>query len=576
MTTLIERLEANATRHPDKAVFIYPVNGVWTTVTYTQLLDSTRRFTSGLLACHAVPGMRAALMTPPSADFFALTFALLKLGIIPILVDPAIGLKKVSECFKESQPDIFIGNTLTHALRIGFGWGKDTIKLNLTVEKVKDRKSKVKDLIPNSQSLIPESPAAIIYTSGSTGLPKGAVYTQANFAAQMDILADTFNITPDEIDLPAFPLYALIDALLGVTSVIPDINFPVPGKTDPEKVIHAIQQFNVTNMFASPVVLDILERFWSSKKIQQQAVGLHNGLDSLKRIITAGAPAPIPLQEKFRKLLNDKTDLFGIYGATEALPIAKIESRELFELKDKTANGAGICLGRPVTGTQVRVIQITDSAIEQWQSQLEVPSNVVGEITVMGAAVTGSYVAREEANRLAKIWDGETVIHRMGDVGYFDEQGRLWYCGRKSHRVVTQDGVLFTEQIEGIFNTHPLVYRTALVGVQGKPVLWVETIKLSGKESSPQRKKTLWLRGFEALWLGLQILPKPLTQDKIKNELMEMAKAHLQASKIKDFLFMKQFPTDVRHNSKIVREKLAKFAAQALLSSFFFLLLSQS
>ncbi len=103
----------------------------------------------------------------------------------------------------------------------------------------------------------------------------------------------------------------------------------------------------------------------------------------------------------------------------------------------------------------------------------------------------------------------------MGDVGYFDEQGRLWYCGRKSHRVVTQDGVLFTEQIEGIFNAHPLVYRTALVGVQGKPVLWVETIKLSGKESSPQRhkdstqrKKTLWLRGFETLWLGLQILPK--------------------------------------------------------------------
>ncbi|MBK8821646.1 MAG: AMP-binding protein [Anaerolineales bacterium] len=470
MTTLIERLEANAARHPDKAVFIYPVNGMWTTVTYAQLLDSTRRFTSGLLACHAVPGMRAALMTPPSADFFALTFALLKLGIIPILVDPAIGLKKVSECLKESQPDIFIGNTLTHALRIGFGWGRDSIKLNVTIEKIKNvesRTSKVKDLIPNSlipNHLIPESPAAIIYTSGSTGLPKGAVYTQANFAAQMDMLADTFNITPDEV--------------------------------------HAIQRFNVTNMFASPVVLDILERFWSSKKIQQQAVGLHNGLDSLKRIITAGAPAPIQLQEKFRKLLNDKTDLFGIYGATEALPIAKIESRELFELKEKTANGAGICLGRPVTGAQVRVIQITDSVIAQWQSQLEVPPNVVGEITVTGAAVTGSYVAREEATQLAKIRDGAEIIHRMGDVGYFDEQGRLWYCGRKSHRVVTQDGVLFTEQIEGIFNAHPLVYRTALVGVQGKPVLWVETVKLSGKESSPQshkdsrtqRKKTLWLR----------------------------------------------------------------------------------
>ncbi|MBK8619313.1 MAG: AMP-binding protein [Anaerolineales bacterium] len=349
---------------------------------------------------------------------------------------------------------------------------------------------------------MPESPAAIIYTSGSTGLPKGAVYTQANFAAQMDMLANTFNISPDEVDLPAFPLYALIDALLGVTSVIPDINFPVPGKTDPEKVIHAIQKFHVTNMFASPVVLDILERFWSSQDFQQQAVGLH------RRIITAGAPAPIQLQEKFRKLLNDKTDLFGIYGATEVLPIAKIESRELFELKEKTANGAGICLGQPVTGAQVRVIQITDSVIAQWQSQLEVPPNVVGEITVTGAAVTGSYVAREEATQLAKIKDGAEIIHRMGDVGYFDEQGRLWYCGRKSHRVVTQDGVLFTEQIEGIFNAHPLVYRTALVGVQGKPVLWVETVKLSGKESSPQRHKDSKTQRKKTSWFGFQILPR--------------------------------------------------------------------
>jgi olefin beta-lactone synthetase len=63
----------------------------------------------------------------------------------------------------------------------------------------------------------------------------------------------------------------------------------------------------------------------------------------------------------------------------------------------------------------------------------------------------------------------------MGDdVGYFDDEGRLWYCGRKSHRVITQDDVMFTEQIENIFNAHPLVFRTALVGVNGKPILWVE------------------------------------------------------------------------------------------------------
>ena len=240
--------------------------------------------------------MTAALITPPSADFFALAFALLKLGVVPIILDPAIGLKKVGECLEESKPDIFIGNGLTHALRIIFGWGKDTIKHNFTINSVKSQNSKVKNPIPNYQPPITNS-AAIIYTSGSTGLPKGAVYTHANLAAQLDMLVETFNISSDEIDLPAFPPYALIDALIGVTSVIPDITFPVPGKTDPEKVLNAIRKFNVTNMFASPVVLDILAKF------QQQAAGLQK-LQSLKRVITAGAPATIQSAGRFQKAIK--------------------------------------------------------------------------------------------------------------------------------------------------------------------------------------------------------------------------------------------------------------------------------
>ena len=538
MSALVQRFEANAARHPDKAALIYAHGADWITVTYAQLLDSVQRFSSGLQAlrsnsgqaCSLTPGMSAVLMTPPSADFFALAFALLKHGIIPIIVDPSIGMKNVTECLKEAKPDIFIGNTLTHSLRIIFGWGKETIKHNLTIGQLSIVNYQLSPSTPYSP--FSTDPAAIIYTSGSTGLPKGVIYTQANFAAQLDMLANTFNIAEDEIDLPAFPLYALIDVLLGVTSVIPDISFPVPGKTDPEKVLNAIRKFNVTNMFASPVVLSIL---WSRYALRKERSGLldHRTLGSLKRVITAGAPATIPLQMKFRKLLDDKTDLFGIYGATETLPIAKIESREIFTMKEKTEQGAGVCLGKPVENVKVRIIQISDEPIEVWQDSLTVEANVVGEITVQSPATTRGYIHREDTNRLSKIKCGEDMIHRMGDVGYFDEHDRLWYCGRKSHRVVTNDGVLFTEQIEGIFNAHPFVYRTALVGVNKEPILWIE-------------------------------LAQKADQEKIKNELMSLAKEHPQASKIKTFLFMKKFPTDVRHNSKIIREQLTLLAEKRL------------
>ncbi|MDP1547992.1 MAG: AMP-binding protein [Anaerolineales bacterium] len=594
---LFEKFERNALNHPGKPAFLCFNKNNWKTFTYGDILDQAQRFFSGLQAlrsnsgqaCSLTPGMTAAVMTPPSLEFFPFALALLKFGIVPVILDPAIGLKNVGKILNESKPDIYVGNTLTHTLRVLFGWGRNSVKHNLIIENVKGQTSKVKPLLPNSSSLstyhspLPtsQSPAAIIYTSGSTGLPKGAIYTQANLAAQLDLLRNTFGITPDEIDLPAFPLYALIDLLLGVTSVIPDITFPVPGKTDPEKVIQAIQKFNVTNMFASPVVLDLLSSYYYEARWLSSPAALRGAyrnhqlqtapkLPSLKRIITAGAPATIPVQEKFRNLLDEKTELFGIYGATESLPIAKVESREIFTLKEKTEHGAGICLGKPIEGVTVRIIPITDEPILEWQDSLPVESNVVGEITVQSGATTRGYIHREAADRISKIYrqceegalpdeaisglehkiaslkktpgqagkeqerplnDKVEVIHRMGDAGYFDEEGRLWYCGRKSHRVITKDDVMFTEQIENIFNAHPLVFRTALVSVDGEPVLWVELQKgvKTGKE-------------------------------KVIAELKTLAASHPQAARIQSFLFLKKFPTDVRHNSKIIREKLTELA----------------
>lgn len=549
---LFDCFEQNALSHPNKPAFIYFDKYNWETFTYKNMLDETRRFISGLSACSLTPGLTAAVMTPPSLEFFPFALALLKLGIVPILVEPAIGIKKIREIYAESRPDIFVGNGLTHALRVVFGWGRKSVKHNLTIHGL----LRMTDYaLHNSQYVIRKehSPAAIIYTSGSTGLPKGAVYTEANLAAQMDLLKNTFNISQDEIDLPAFPLYALIDLLLGVTSVIPDITFPVPGKTDPAKVIAAIRKFNVTNMFASPVVLNLLSSFAEHNQSSSQPVLL----SSLKRIITAGAPATISLQRRFRQLLDDSTSLFGIYGATESLPIAKVDSREIFALEEETNNGAGICLGKPIEGVTVRIIPITDDPIAEWQDSLTVKPNVIGEITVQSPATTREYLNRPESNRLSKIFryceegglpDEEIseiasgycprndmkaeIIHRMGDVGYFDDEGRLWYCGRKSHRVQTENGVLFTEQIENIFNAHPQVARTALVGVEGKPVLWVELEK------------------------GVKI-----GKEKIIAELKALADSHPQAAQIRTFLFLKKFPTDVRHNSKIIREKLASLAA---------------
>jgi acyl-CoA synthetase (AMP-forming)/AMP-acid ligase II len=199
-------------------------------------------------------------------------------------------------------------------------------------------------------------------------------------------------------------------------------------------------------------------------------------------------------------------------------------------------------VGRPVPGLDVRVIEIRDQAIPLWSPSLELPVGTIGEIIVSGPVVTREYFRHPNATALAKIADPQRQLfyHRMGDLGYFDDRGRIWFCGRKSHRVTLADTTLFTVCCEGVFNTHPEASRTALVGVSRPrgtiPVLCVEPVRrLSVTEA-----------------------------ERVRRELLELGSAQAQTQPIRDILFHPSFPVDIRHNSKIFREKLAVWAARKL------------
>ena len=524
---LASRLQHNAECYPDKPVFIFPGHkSAWETVTYGQLAQRAEQLARGLSALGIQPGTRAALMVPPGIDFFALIFAILRCGIVPVIADPIMGLKNVTSCLAETAPRVYFGSPLTQVIRMLFGWGRASLEWKLTLAEI--ARAGTKTSPPASLQTNPQSEAAIIYTSGSTGLPKGAIYTADNFTAQIEILSKALNLRGEESDLPASPLFAIIDCLLGVTAVIPDMHFPSPAKVDPAKMIAAIKTHGVNTMFVSPAALARVARWGAERGIK---------LDALKKVLTAGAPAPVEIQEQFVRLLPSDGELFSIYGATEALPVSIVSSREILsETRYLTAQGGGVCIGRPVEGMRVQILPMSDEALQFAEA---LPTGEVGEIAVRGPAVSKKYIEREQNNLLAKIFaeDGE-IIHRMGDMGYFDGKGRLWYCGRKSQRVVMPTEVMFTEPVEGIFNAHPAVYRSALVGVE----------KAGVKEPR--------------LWVELNPDARGRDQNRLRVELLEMARSHEMTRSIKKILFHPAFPTDVRHNSKIIREKLALEARQ--------------
>ena len=523
-------------------------------LTALELHRRSDRIAHALVGVGIGTGVRTVLMVEPSLDFFALTFAMLKAGAIPVMVDPGMGIKNLGECLGEAEPEAFIGVPKAQAARVVFGWAKRTVRTNVTVGRRffwgghtlrKLEASASRDPFPILQP-DPEQTAAILFTSGSTGVPKGVVTPFRVFAAQVKALREVYGIQPGERDLATFPLFALFGPALGMASVIPDMDASRPAEADPARLVEAFRDYACTNLFASPALIDKLGRYCVEQGLQ---------LNSLRRAISAGAPASNAALERFQKCLPEGIDVLTSYGATEALPVSLLGSREILrETRQLTDRGRGVCVGHPTPGMEVRIVPIHDEPIESWTEGLPLPQGEIGEIVVRGAVVTPSYYKRPQATKLAKIpTENGAAWHRMGDVGYFDEQGRLWMCGRKSHRVEAETGTMYTIPCEAVFNTHEAVRRSALVGVTRTS----ETAR-PGETTRP---------GHPTPLLCVERVPGATIDDgQLTKELLEIARSHEHTRAIDTVLYHPSFPVDVRHNAKIFREKLAVWASKELAS----------
>ena len=547
---VLAHLRRLASEKPDNIAIYAPTKKkrlgqfIYTHHTYQNLNDECNHLAKGLVAEGINHSTKVVLMVTPSFTFFALVFALFKVGAIPILIDPGMGLKNLKQCLKEAAPDAFIGSFKAHLARVILGWERGNFKHVITIggkslfcRQTLDDIKKKGDI--SRQDDFPERPAsdtaAIIFTSGSTGPPKGAVFTHRNFSAMIDALKNTYNLKNDEIDLCTFPLFGLIAPALDMVSVIPVMDFTQPAKVNPDHIFSTIERFKITNLFGSPALIKRITKAGLRKKVK---------LKSLRRVISAGAPVPVKTLREFSQLLKEETQVFTPYGATEALPVTSAGSHEIIKAALKANNeGKGVFIGRPVEGIELFIIKITDDPIDSWASSLILENGEIGEVVVSGPQVTERYLNRDDANRLNKIRNLKTnqVYHRMGDLAYQDNEGQIWFCGRKSQRIITETKIFYTIPIETIFNNHPAVYRSALVGLPfgktQKPAIIIETEKPLGKKQQKQ----------------------------LQNELLELALNHKISKEIKTILFYKRFPVDIRHNAKINREKLGKWAAGKVL-----------
>lgn len=512
-------------------------------LTFAELAAEVDAWGARLIARGVRSGDRALVMVRQGFPLIAATFALFKLGAIPVVIDPGMGLHNFLACVARSRPRVLLGIPFAQLVSFIFQKPFQTVEVRVTASSsMTARLAESQPQTQNRKLEMAESSsdalAAILFTSGSTGFPKGVCYEHGMFDAQVRLIRDTYAIEPGEIDLPMLPIFALFDPAFGMTTVVPELDPRRPAAVSPVKIVQAIRQEGVTNSFGSPTL-------W--RKIADHCLARGLVLPSLRRVLCAGAPVPASLWTDAPRFLP-RGKLHSPYGATEVLPVSTATAEDI-----NPTSVRGACVGNPLLENRVKIIGITDGPIAALADVRELLPGEIGEIIVTGPTVTKKYDQLPEATRLAKILDPPSGIrsppseipkvwHRMGDCGYLDTDGRLWFCGRVAERVETADGPMFTEPCEQVFRFHPQVARCALVGL-GPPNRQIPVIVVEPKAGMPVRTAA--------------------ERQAFADALHQLALRHPHTARIQRFYFHSRLPVDVRHNAKIHRLALARWAATA-------------
>lgn len=534
------RLTEFSKKTPDKKAVVAPFFNKkrgqydYKSITFKELEILSNKFAHQLSQSGLKKGDKTLLFLRPGLDFHAMAFALFKIGVVPVLIDPGMGKENLLKCIKEAGPIGLIAEKEIHFIKLFYKEAFKTVKFNVTTGrfawgKMLSLSRMKKEKIQSFDAIMfdKDDTAAILFTSGGTGKPKGVVYTHGIFNEQTNMLQAMYKLTASDIDMPGFPLFSLFTIAMGMTSCIPDMDPTQPGKCDPKKLVQNIIDLNPSFVAGSPAIWERVADYCIDNEIV---------LPSIKFVVMFGAPVSVKIHQKWRLILPNGTT-YTPYGATEALPVSNISGEFILRnTAQKTEEGHGTCIGYAAPDVEIKIIKITDGIIDKFDKNLELQKNMVGEIIVKSPVVTKEYLDLPEKTKEAKIYDEDGLWHRMGDVGYIDEQGLLWFCGRKSHIVKTSTAVLYPIPVEAIFNKHPAVKRSALVGLGTAPNQ-IPAIVI-------ERKDGQYLSGK--------------SRSIFESELLSVAKRYPHTRDIQKIYLSKPFPVDVRHNIKIDRLKLKK------------------
>lgn len=517
--------------------------GLYKSVTFKQLEGLVDGYAWAFTNAGIQFGDRVLIGTEPGVKLVAITFALFKMGAVPVFIDPGMGKDHLLHCVTNVRARALIGNFKANFLAYLSKEAFKGVEIYINVGRFHFGRIKSLYQLPSSDQpfhttdTTDSDKAAILFTSGSTGPAKGVIYTHGIFCNQIEMIQSAYKISDKDTDMSIFPLFGLFAVSMGMTTVIPDMDTSKPAKADPSRILRIMNDHGITFSFGSPTFWRIMADHCEEYNLQ---------LPMLRAILMAGCSVPADLHKRFiGGILNADANIYVPYGATESLPVCSFTGTEVLDLTEELSDqGAGTCVGSLVSEfTEVKILKISDEAIPEWDESLVLGADQVGEIVVTGPTVTKKYWDAPKANEKSKIKDGKKIWHRIGDVGYLDKENRLWFCGRKADRVQLKDEELYTDQCENIFNTNEEVFRSALVAV----------------ENNGRKEAVIIIEPTDK-----ELINSSDWQQRMTTTLLNLAMKYPVSQSIKHVMFKDSFPVDVRHNAKIKREILTVWAQEQL------------
>jgi acyl-CoA synthetase (AMP-forming)/AMP-acid ligase II/pimeloyl-ACP methyl ester carboxylesterase len=519
-------------RSGDDATALVELHGGSTrSISWRLLARRIREVAGGLDAIGVRRGDRVSLLVPPGADLTAALYACLRIGATVVVADAGLGVRGLTRAVTGADPQWIIGIPTALAAARSLGW--PGVRIAPTgLPAVARAALGVRHTLPELARLgrgraLPAAPglgdlAAVLFTSGSTGPAKGVRYTHARLAGVRDAIVAQYGIGRDTGLVAGFAPFALLGPTFGCRTAVPDMDVTRPATLTAAGLAAAVRAIDADAVFLSPAALTNVVG-----TVEDPAA-----FDGIRLVLSVGAPVGAPLLDRAQAVLRNAS-VRTPYGMTECLLVADIAREAVHEaVEDPSGAGSqgGVCVGPSTARARVRIAPLDDRGLPG--EATTTAAGVTGEIQVNAPHMLAGYDRLWRTDAAAKAGTAIEEWHRTGDVGHLDEEGRLWVEGRLPHVITTPDGVVTPVQVE-LAAQRAGAARAAAVGV------------------GP--------RGTQQLVVVAEGQPGPLADPALAAAVRREAGRPVAA-----VLAVPALPTDIRHNAKIDRARMARWATDVL------------